>query len=348
VLRHLKTSLVPAVILLSQTGLASSQDCDFYDQSSCIFSDSLSQSTLLKSRTISRVVGDRLAPGAGPAEEGALSYAPVEDGEDPAAGAIAGEAFSLATNGPAMNWNAWLDTSFVYTDRDHPAASYHGPMFVASLGADRTIGEASVLGLLVNYEYVDFDTSYGPGGNLQSDGIGIGAYAGSALTENIVADAMVIFSHLETDVFEFGAPYSYDARRVQAAANLTGYWYRETWRFSPLAGLTYSWEDQDGYSGNPGVTLESAVALAGLQIGHTTFIDDVRTVEPWIGVNGEWEFHSTGTSGAPLDEFDVRVLAGVNTQLSPTVSANIRADVAGIARSDYLVGTIGGQIAVRF
>ena len=89
-----------------------------------------------------------------------------------------------------------------------------------------------------------------------------------------------------------------------------------------------------------------------MQVGHTTFLDDVRTVEPWLGVNAEWEFVSTEASGGigsgNLDPFDIRILGGLNTQLSQTVSANIRADVAGLARSDYIVGSVGGQIAVRF
>ena len=103
----------------------------------------------------------------------------------------------------------------------------------------------------------------------------------------------------------------------------------------------------------PKADLESGAAIAGFQIGHTTTIDDVRTIEPWIGINAEWEFYMSGVSnigvsGLDLEPFDLRVLGGLNAQISETVSANIRADIAGLARSDYTVATIGGQIAVRF
>lgn len=318
-----------------------------------IFGQSQVQSTLQKSRTISALVGSRLAPDGTP-PSGASQYAPSDDGHDPAAQALAGDSVSLATNDPAMNWNAWFDSSFVYTDRNHAVSGYDGPMFVASLGVDRAIGEASVIGVLVNTEHVDFDTV---GGSLESHGFGIGIYAGSAITQNIVADAMLIWSQAENDVTNFGATGSFDSNRIQAAANLTGYWYRDAWRYSPTVGLAWSRDEQDAYVDSffvttPSRTLDSAVAIAGIHVGHTNFIDDVRTIEPWIGVNAEWEFYTSGlgggVGGAELDPFDIRLLGGLNAQMSQSVSASLKADVAGLARSDYLVGTFGGQIAVRF
>jgi outer membrane autotransporter protein len=336
---------------LAQTSVSSAEPCDDDCTAIIIFGQATTQSSLQKSRAVSGIVGKRLAPGSAAPQETALQYAPSQETEDPAAQAIRGETVSLATNDPAMYWNAWFDGSFVYVDRDHPSAGYDGPMFIASLGVDRKIGESSVLGLLVNFEHADFDTGFGVGGRQKSRGFGIGVYGGSALTEHIVADAMVIWSHLDNDVVEFGAPNSFDSNRIQAAANLTGYWYRDAWRFSPTVGITYSFEDQDSYGGTPSRTLDSAIAIAGLQVGHTTFLDDVRTIEPWVGVNAEWEFHSTGASGVSsvnLDPFDIRVLGGLNAQLSQSVSATLKADIAGLARSDYLTGTFGGQISVGF
>jgi outer membrane autotransporter protein len=234
-------------------------------------------------------------------------------------------------------------------------------MIALSLGVDRAIGVASLVGLLGNYGHVDFDTNFS-GGNVQSESFGLGVYAGSAITEHIVVDAMLIWSRGDNDVKEILPPPntgSFDSERIQAAANMTGYWYRDAWRYSPTVGIVWSRENQDAYvlvpsmTPAPSATLESGVAIAGFQIGHTTTIDDVRTIEPWIGINAEWEFHTSGVSnvgisGLDLEPFDLRVLGGLNAQISEAVSANIRADVAGLARSDYLVATIGGQIAVRF
>lgn len=329
--------------------------CDDDSGSGVIFGQSQMQSTLRHSRTISGQVGNRLAPGGGTPAGGASQYAPATESFDPAAQALEAESTSLATNDPAMNWSAWFDSSFVYTDRNHPASGYDGPMYTASLGIDRAIGEASVIGILVNTEHVDFDTSFGPG-TLKSHGYGIGIYAGSAITQNIVADAMLIVSQAENDSTEFGFSGSFDSHRLQAAANLTGYWYRDAWRYSPTVGLAWSRDNQDSYFNGfvttPSRTLDSAVAIAGFQLGHTNFIDDVRTIEPWIGVNAEWEFHtsglSTGVGGAELDPFDIRLQGGLNAQMSQSVSASVKADIAGLARSDYFVGTFGGQVAVRF
>ena len=316
------------------------------------------ESTVYNSRTISSVVGGRIGPDRTATETDqtiAVSYALATQTEDPTANVLIDQAVSTATNDRAMVWNAWIDASLVHTDRSHPMFAYDGPLVTASAGLDRSIGESSVIGLLVNYEHVNYDTVIaGTGGRLESDSFGVGAYGGTALTANIVADAMFIYSWGDNEVVDNLAmvPTSYDSERIQAAANLTGYWFQDAWRYSPALGVTWSREDLDAYAGVPSRKLESAVALASMQIGRTHFYDDVRWIEPWIGISGEWEFHTSGlTSGVPglkLDPFDVRILGGINTQLSQSVRANFRADIAGLARNDYIVGSIGGQLAVRF
>lgn len=347
----LTLSVVFASALFGATA-AQAEECDDDCTGIFIFGQATTQSTLQKSRTVNRVVGDRLAPApGGSAGGGALQYAPEPQTDDPAALAIAGETATLATNDPELNWNVWVDTSLLYADRSHPLISFDGPLVTVSLGADRAVGEATVIGVLINGEYSDFDTGFSPG-NLTSRGFGVGVYAGSALTDHIVADAMLIWSAIDNDLLEFGTSYNYDSSRIQAAANLTGYWYRGAWRLSPTLGIAYTYEDQDGYGITPSRDLTSGIAIAGFQVGHTTFLDDVRTVEPWVGVNAEWEFQSDGVSGfagSPnLEPFDVRILGGLNAQLSQTTSASLKADVAGLARSGYTTATIGGQVAVRF
>lgn len=351
-----RSALRLSVVLASAfacSNAALAEDCDDDCTGIFIFGQSTPQSTLQKSRAVSHVVGNRLAPSpGGPAGGAPLQYAPSAESDDPAALAIAGESASLATNDPEMNWNAWIDAAYLYADRTHPSISFDGPLFTVSLGTDRAIGDSSLIGVLINGEYSDYDTGFGVNGNLTSRGIGIGIYGGSAITENIVADAMLIWSTIDNDLVEFGTSYNYDSSRVQAAANLTGYWYFDAWRLSPTVGIAYTYEDQDSYGFSPSRVLESGIAIAGIQVGHTTFLDDVRTVEPWVGVNAEWEFKSDGvtsfTTDPSLDPFDVRILGGLNAQLSQTTSATLRADVAGLARSGYSTATIEGQLAVRF
>ncbi len=354
--RSALTLSVAIASALFGANIARAEPCDDNCSGIIIFGQATTQSTLQKSRTVNRVVGDRLAPPpGGSADGGTLQYAPDQQTNDPAALAIAGETATLATNDPELDWNVWFDTSFLYADRSHPTISFDGPLVTVSLGADRAVGEASVIGMLINGEYSDFDTnSAGTPGNLTSRGFGVGVYAGSAITDHIVADAMLIWSTIDNDLLEFAMNYNFDSSRIQAAANLTGYWYRGAWRLSPTLGIAYTYEDQDGYGAGvaPSRTLTSGIAIAGFQVGHTTFLDDVRTVEPWVGVNAEWEFQSDGVSGPPgnpdLEPFDVRILGGLNAQLSQTTSASLKADVAGLARSGYTTATVGGQVAVRF
>ena len=360
----IRSALLALMLVSLQTVPGLAQPCDpgQLDCSSVILGQSSTQSALRNSRMVKSIIGSRLAPNPNYVSAPLSAYGPAEETSDPAAHAIAGESTTLTTNdNDVVKWNAWFDAAYIYTDRDHSISGYDGPMVAASLGFDYSVGESTLIGMLLSYENTDFDTAFGGGiGRLESNSFGIGLYAGSAITEHIVADAMLIWSRANTDVVETGPNSgSFDSDRVQAAANLTGYWYQDAWRFSPTLGIAWSHDEQDSYTlmpalaVSPSQTLESAVAVAGIQIGHTTFLDDVRTVEPWIGINAEWEFYSSGASGigvpgADLDPFDVRLLGGINTQLSDSVSAIIRADIAGLARSDYLTATVGGQIAVQF
>ena len=41
---------------------------------------------------------------------------------------------------------------------------------------------------------------------------------------------MLDWKHFDNDIT---GPASFDSDRWQAAANLTGYWYRDAWRYSP-------------------------------------------------------------------------------------------------------------------
>lgn len=307
---------------------------------------------------VSNAVNDRLAPGFQPASNGqGLPYAgngiadPAADAFAALDGASAVTGDFASTNEAALLWNIWVDTAVAYADRNHPAAGYEGLLATVSLGLDRKIGDRSVLGVLLNFEDSDFDTTAGPG-TFDSTGYGIGIYGGTALSDHWVADAMVIWKHFDNDLTGPVGPDSFDSERWQAASNLTGYWYRDAWRFSPAFGVAWSHEDQDASTFNPAQTLTTGMASAGLEIGYTTVLDDMRSLEPWASLTGEWTFHDSGTSafGADpdLNEVDLRLAGGLNAMLAGNLSLSLHADVAGLVRSNFLIATFGGQAALQF
>ena len=307
---------------------------------------------------VNNTVNDRLAPRPPSASNDLLLQYAGEGIVDPAAdaftalgGASAVTSDFASANQAALLWNIWTDATVAFADRDNPIAGYDGLLATVSLGLDRKVGDRSVLGVLLNFEASDFDTSAGPG-TFDSTGYGIGIYGGTALSDHWVADAMVIWKHFDNDLTEPGLSDSYDSERWQAAANLTGYWYRDAWRYSPAVGVAWSHEDQDASSLNPAQTVTTTMASAGLEVGYTTVLDDTRSLEPWASLTAEWTFHNSGVAvfgpDPDLNEIDLRLAGGLNAMLAENFSLSLRADVAGLVRSNFLIATIGAQAALQF
>ncbi len=316
-------------------------------------------STRQTAEAVSNAVNDRLAPDAPTGLNAMVLQYSAEGIADPAAdaftalgGASAVTGEFASTNQAALLWNMWTDATVAFADRDNPVAGYDGYLATVSLGLDRKIGDRSVLGVLLNFEASDFDTTFGPG-TFDSTGYGIGVYGGTALSDHWVADAMVVWKHFDNDTGLGLVTAGFDSERWQAAGNLTGYWYRDAWRYSPAVGIAWSHEDQDASILNPAQTIATAMASAGLEVGYTTILDDMRSLEPWASLTAEWTFHDSGATlpGFPdpdLNELDLRLAGGLNAMLAENFSLSLHADVAGLARSNFLIATIGAQAALQF
>ena len=297
---------------------------------------------------VSDAVNNQLAPGSPPAQSTPVLQYAAKGIAEPAADAFTAlDGEFASTNQAALLWNVWTDATIAFADRNIPVVGYDGTLATVSLGLDRKLGDRSVLGVLLNFEASDFDTA-GPG-TFDSTGYGIGVYGGTALSDHWVADAMVVWKHFDNDIT---GPASFDSDRWQAAANLTGYWYRDAWRYSPAVGINWSHEEQDAFGGNPAQTLTTTMASAGLEVGHTTVLGDMRSLEPWASLTAEWTFHDSGATALvpdpDLNEIDLRLAGGLNAMLAENFSLSLRADVAGLVRSNFLIATIGAQAALQF
>ncbi len=308
---------------------------------------------------VTKAVNGQLAPDPPSANGQVLQYAgkgivdPAADAFTALEGALQVTGEFASTNEAAFLWNLWSDAAFAFADRNNPISGYDGILATLSLGLDRKVGDRSVFGVLLNFEISQFDTTAGPG-TFDSTGYGIGVYGGTALSDHWVADAMVIWKHFDNDLTQlFFAPASFDSERWQSAANVTGYWYRDAWRYSPAFGIAWSHEDQDASSLNPAQTVATAMASAGLEVGYTTVLDDMRSLEPWASLTVEWTFHDSAATlpGLPdpdLNEIDLRLAGGLNAMLADNFSLSLRADIAGLVRTNFLIATVGGQAALQF
>ncbi len=261
---------------------------------------------------------------------------------------IAPTADVSAVAAPATRWNAWADGRYLYTDYTEDAGDLDGPTFTGLAGIDYKFTSKFSLGLLVSGESSDFD---GPVTDLQSSTIGIGPYVGVVLTDNIVFSANLLGSRVDSE--QAGGLLQFDTNRLQASAGLNGYWYKDTWRFTP--GLTFAWskdweEESSGLFADR--TIETGVLTPSFQVGNTISLSDTATVEPWAGAAFDWTMISdVDTSGFGTESdpsTDLRLQAGLNFGFGSNAQLSLTAEAAGLLNEDLDSYSVEANFAMQF
>lgn len=307
------------------------------------------------SRTVSGHVG-RVLTGKPQASGTAQSSLPAATMRETPAGASDGAGpVASATGGPPL-WSVWVGPNVTWSDQDDPVAGNEGHMLTTYAGLDRRVLGRGVIGLIGGFETADFDTAL-LGGRLETEGFGVGAYGGYAVTDVIVVDAMALYTWVDNDFADRLRSASYDSERLQLAANVTAYLREERLSFRPKLGVAWSLDEQEAYRDtlripSPETEVETFSVSAGAQVGYTFFLDGGRTIEPWLGAAAVFEDSSSDPSPAAgsdeLEQFDVRLSAGLNAQLAERLSFTLNADVSGLARPDHDAVTVGAQLSLQF
>jgi outer membrane autotransporter protein len=262
-------------------------------------------------------------------------------------------AFAAVTATP--KWSVWTDFNAVWSERTDPIAGNKGRLYAGNVAIDYRVGDRGVIGILGSFEQADFDTTFS-NGTLKHRAAGGGVYAGYAVTDVWVVDGLARWQKLNADVTGGGSA-SYDSLRMQLATNITGYLTYGVFSVRPTAGISYTQDDQDGYTDTTGLFTPSQRATtttgsAGVQIGRVFALDGARSVEPWVGATALWESFSFNPpptiSGSGLDPFDVTVSAGLTAKLSDRIQFTVKSQFGGLARANYDTFLAGGYLSVQF
>ena len=246
-------------------------------------------------------------------------------------------------------WNVWGDGRYLYSDYSIAAGDLDGPTWSGLGGFDYKLTDKITLGLLVSG-----DTSHlgsGPADS-NSSSLGGGPYLGIVLTDNIVFSANVMGSSVESD--QFGGLLQFQTSRIQAASTLTGYWYQDTWRFSPAVTLSWSkdWEKETSNFALPDRTIEVGLLTPSLQIGNTLRLSDTTTVEPWLGAALDWTFvnriDASGVGSTNDPSTDLRFQAGLNFTFNTNTQLAITGEAAGLLLDDLNSYSVEANLAVQF
>ena len=249
---------------------------------------------------------------------------------------------------PVRPINVWADGRVLYTDYIESAGDLDGPTTSILAGFDYKLNSKLTAGLLLSIENSQLESALN---NLDSRSIGVGPYVGMVLTDNIVASASLIGTRISSN--QAGGLLDYDTSRVQAAAALSGYWYKDTWRFNPGVSLSWSkdWEEE-----NNGFTADRTVAVtlltSSLQIGNTLQLSDTVTMEPWAGYAFDWTLdnttHTEGFGTFSYSNIDARLLAGLNFGLPGNAQLSITGEAGGLLLNELDSFSVDANLAVQF
>lgn len=347
-------TIMVSVMAVTWTAPASAGDF-FRDQQRIVKPRLVIQDGETQRLRIRQIVEGRLRVGTGPR---GLSYVS-------ALGAVISPVSAPADGSPL--WGVWVDGNYTHIEDDEPGAEFDGPQVAVGAGVDYAFSDRLILGVNFNYDHSDIDNNFGGAGfapgRLKSDAYGVGPYLGYAVTDNILFDASFVYSWGDNDISDVVSTGSFDHEGWTATANLTGFMdLGNNLTFAPTAGIAYSYNRDDSYTDSANVFFATQRVYTGVlsfggSLSYFHAIDDVRSIEPSIGVEGAWEFDLFGRP--PLDSgmvasnvndpsLDFSITGGLDVTLSETISMSLTGSVGGLGRKNYLEVSGGGQVTVQF
>lgn len=307
-------------------------------------------------------VGKRLAPGPPGGNPDEVAVQPT--------GLLITPTADVPAVTPHPKWNAWIGGTYTDIDDDDPLLSYSGSQSVVMTGADYRPIDRLLLGGLFVFSESDVDSkfvSFGvpsvvPGSSITKN-YGVGGYVGYALSAHIMFDGSFLYNWTDNASESSGVTADFNSKSWNLNANLTGYWYLESLRWSPTIGVSYARSRDDAYGSSssaqfpnqpqgqfPSQVAQTGALSLGMALGYSIALDDVIIVEPYVDITTEYQLENSGTPNEPIDrrEWNTIVGGGINFALGTGIAMSLTVEVGGLDRKRYHSLAGGGQLAVRF
>lgn len=247
-------------------------------------------------------------------------------------------------------WNVWLDDHYSWVNASAELSDLDGPLNNLTLGADYKLSDRVILGVMALREDSHQKASGFPTSRVETGGWGGGAYFGWSVTDNWLVSANGAYYTLDSS----SNGLSYDNARLQGAAALSGNYYSGTWRYSPSLTIAWSREKQNETSGVwADQTFYTGALSPAFQLGNTVALSDRVTLEPWAGVQFDWNFldktRTAGTGTVRSDpDTDLRLQAGLNFAFSGRAQLALTGEMSGLIMNDSNTYMGGAQFAFQF
>ncbi len=242
-------------------------------------------------------------------------------------------------------WDLWGETHYThYTD----TGSRSGDFAIGYLGFDCQIHASTIAGVLVQVDWMDDKIGIV---DSASSGTGwmIGPYATVRLTPNMYFDIRAAWGRSDNDVNIAGITGDFDTNRWLVHAGLTGNFYLDDYRITPEASLSYIEETQNSFMNSAGNSVDAYTASQGRlkfgpEIAKRILTSSGDYVEPFVSLNGVWDFHSTNVTMANAsssNNFRGMVETGIIYRKPNGINFRLAAKYDGIGSGSY--SAYGGE-----
>jgi hypothetical protein len=264
---------------------------------------------------------------------------------------------TLPTSRPKSSpFDIWVEGNYVSFADDRNKSDSDGHFGVLYVGADYVLNPRLLVGALVQFDSMQ-QRSATQAFDIKGKGWMAGPYATLRLTENIFLQGRAAMGQSSNTVSPF-LTYTdtFQTRRWLLNSTLVGRWQYGPWQFRPTASVSYIEDVSQAYTDSLGVGIPAVNAAlgqfkAGPEFGYRHQLPDGTTFEPRVGMQGIWNFKSSGNAAnfggtlAGPEELRGKVDIGLKTQFTNGIGIDVSGSYDGIGSNSF--HATGGKVTVR-
>ncbi|MEE2565079.1 Ig-like domain-containing protein [Hyphobacterium marinum] len=255
--------------------------------------------------------------------------------------------------GNPSRFDLWFSAEFSGISDDRAGDSADSEFGVVQIGADWLVNEKTVVGLLVQRDWMDEtqETVAAAAGGVSPatiDGVGwmAGPYLVHEFAEGVVFDVLAMYGQSDNDINPLGFyEDSFSTDRFVIRATISGEWADGPWRIRPSASIAHFSETQDAYTDSLGV----AIPEQTIEIGRFTAGPEFayRWDQPGGGyselhgeINANFDYNPAGLMDATGRVFDTGTFradsrVGLRTMFDNGATLDFEVNLSGLGESDF-------------
>jgi len=267
----------------------------------------------------------------------------------------------------AEHWDVWVAAELASVRDDRAGDDASSDFAIAQLGLDRQVSDTLILGLMVQYDWMDevsaqINTAAGAiaGARVEGEGWMAGPYGVWRIRDQLVFDALAMYGTSENTVNPLGLyEDDFETDRFMLRANLTGEFQSGNWRLRPQANLTHFEETQSAYTDSlniaiPEQTLSLGRFTAGPQVAWRNQTGAGGYLEIATTVRAVWDYQAAellndaGVLTGGDDDLRADARLGLSAGFASGVMLRLEAGFAGLGVGDFEATTGRFELRIPF